>query len=187
MSINEELLKELESKMQKTIATLEHELGGIRSGRASTALIEPIIVEIYGGKMPISQVATVNSLDSRTLSIQVWDKESVKPVEKAIANANLGVNPVCEGQTIRISLPALTEERRGEFAKLAAKYGEHAKVALRNLRRDIMDNLKKLEKAKQLSEDESKKLAEKIQKVTDNFTKTIDDKVSNKEKEIKQL
>jgi ribosome recycling factor len=181
------LLKDLEIRMQKTMSTLDHELSGIRTGRASTHLIEPIVAEVYGSKMPISQVATVSAMDARTLSIQVWDKETVKAVEKAISNANLGVTPVTEGQNMRITLPSLTEERRAEYAKMAAKYGEGAKVALRNLRRDCMDGLKKLEKSKELSEDDSKKLSEKVQKTTDNFTKQIDDKVTAKEKEIKQV
>jgi ribosome recycling factor len=181
------LSNELDAKMQKTIATLDHELTGIRTGRASPALIEPIIAEVYGSKMPISQLATISSMDARTLSIQVWDKESVKAVEKAISNANLGANPATEGQVIRISLPSLTEERRIEFAKLAAKYGEGAKVAIRNLRRDVMDHLKRFEKNKEISEDDLKKLGDKVQKTTDNYTKQIDDKVASKEKEIKQI
>jgi ribosome recycling factor len=184
---SELILKDLEVRMQKTMSTLDHELSGIRTGRASTHLVEPIIAEVYGSKMPISQVATVSALDSRTLSIQVWDKEAVKAVEKAITNANLGVTPVTEGQNMRITLPSLTEERRAEFAKMAAKYGEGAKVALRNLRRDCMDALKKLEKSKEISEDDLKKLSEKAQKTTDNYTKQIDDKVLAKEKEIKQV
>jgi ribosome recycling factor len=181
------VVNELETKMKKTISALEHELGGIRTGRASTALLEPLVAEVYGGKMPISQVATVSALDARTLSIQVWDKEAVKGVEKAITNANLGVNPVTEGQVVRITLPSLTEERRAEYGKLAAKYGENAKVALRNLRRDVLELIKKAEKSKEISEDEQKKLSDKVQKVTDNYTKIIDDKVTVKEKEIKQV
>lgn len=184
---SELILKDLELRMQKTMSTLEHELSGIRTGRASTHLIEPIIAEVYGSKMPISQVATVSAMDARTLTIQVWDKETVKAVEKAISNANLGVTPVTEGQNMRITLPSLTEERRAEFAKMAAKYGEGAKVALRNLRRDCMDALKKAEKSKEISEDDLKKLSDKAQKTTDNFTKQIDDKVVAKEKEIKQV
>jgi ribosome recycling factor len=187
MTSTDNLIQDLEKKMQKTLSTLEQELAGIRTGRASSGLIEPIIVEIYGNKMPISQLASVSSLDARTLSIQVWDKEAVKPVEKAIANTNLGVNPVTEGQNIRIALPSLTEERRQEFAKLASKYGESAKVALRNLRRDSIDVTKKAEKSKEISEDESKKINEQIQKVIDSCTKKIDDKVTAKEKEIKQI
>jgi len=183
----ESLVKELETKMQKTISTLDHELGGIRTGRASSQLIEPIIAEVYGSKMPISQLATVSALDARTLSIQVWDNEAVKAVEKAITNANLGVNPITEGQVMRITLPTLTEDRRNEYAKMAAKYGEGAKIALRNLRRDCLDHIKKMEKAKEISEDELKKASDKIQKTTDNYTKQIDDKVSAKEKEIKQI
>lgn len=183
----ESLANDLENKMKKTIATLDVELGGIRTGRASASLIEPIIAEAYGSKMPISQLATVSALDARTLSVQVWDKEAVKAVEKAIANANLGVNPVVEGQVLRFSLPGLTEERRNEYAKLAAKYGEAAKVAIRNLRRDAMEALKKAEKNKEISEDDHKKLSDQMQKITDNYTKNIDEKVSNKEKEIKNV
>jgi ribosome recycling factor len=186
MSI-ESLVSDLENKMKKTMHTLEHELSGIRTGRASTNLIEPISAEVYGGKMPINQVATVSAVDSRTLSIQVWDKDTVKSVEKAIVAANLGVNPLIEGQVIRITLPSLTEERRVEFAKLAAKYGESVKVALRNLRRDTIELVKKAEKAKEISEDDSKKLNDQVQKVMDQYTKQVDEKVAAKEKEIKQL
>ena len=180
-------VQDLDTRMQKTISTLEHELSGIRTGRASSHLIEPIIAEAYGSKMPISQLATVSSMDARTLSIQVWDKEAVKAVEKAITNANLGVTPVTEGQNMRITLPSLTEERRNEYAKLAAKYGEGAKIALRNLRRDCLESLKKAEKSKEISEDDLKKLNDKVQKITDSFTKLIDEKVQSKEKEIKQV
>lgn len=180
-------VQDLDTRMQKTISTLENELSGIRTGRASSQLIEPIIAEAYGNKMPISQLATVNSIDARTLSIQVWDKEAVKAVEKAITNANLGVTPVTEGQNMRITLPSLTEERRNEYAKMAAKYGEGAKIALRNLRRDCLESLKKAEKSKEISEDGLKKLNDKVQKITDNFTKLIDEKVQSKEKEIKQV
>lgn len=183
----EQLIKDLETKMQKTISTLDHELSGIRTGRASSNLLDPIIAEVYGSKMPISQLATVSALDARTLSIQVWDKEAVKAVEKAISNANLGVTPLTEGQNMRITLPTLTEERRNEFVKMAAKYGEGAKVAIRNLRRDSMETVKKAEKSKEISEDDTKKISDKIQKVTDNFIKMIDDKISSKEKEIKQI
>jgi ribosome recycling factor len=185
--MSEEVIQDLENRMQKTISTLNHELGGIRTGRASASLVEPIIVEAYGNKMPISQLASVSTIDARTISVQVWDKETVKPVEKAISNANLGVNPITEGQSIRFSLPSLTEERRTEFAKLASKYGENAKIALRNLRRDTMDTLKKSEKKGEISEDDLKKLSEKVQKTTDNNTKTIDEKVFAKEKEIKTV
>lgn len=181
------LISELEAKMKKTIASLAHDLGGIRTGRASTSLVEPILAEVYGSKMPISQVATVSSLDARTLSIQVWDKEAVKSVERAITNANLGVNPVTEGQVIRFSLPSLTEERRMEYAKMASKYGENAKISIRNSRRDTMDILKKAEKSKEISEDDLKKLSDKVQKTTDTHTKEIDEKVAAKETEIKQV
>ena len=183
----EEIVNELDSKMNKTIAKLEHDLIGIRTGRASAGLIEPIIAEAYGSAMPISQLATVGAVDARTLSIQVWDKEIVKAVEKAIANANLGVNPNTEGQIIRITLPSLTEERRNEYAKLAAKYGETAKIAIRNLRREVIDELKRNEKNSEISEDELKKFSDKVQKITDDHTKKVDDKISAKEKEIKSI
>jgi ribosome recycling factor len=178
------LVDELDGKMQKTIAALEHDLTGIRTGRASPGLIEPVLAEVYGSKMPISQLATVSSMDARTLAIQVWDKEATKSVEKAITNANLGVNPATEGQMIRITLPSLTEERRKEYAKLASKYGENSKIAIRNLRRDVMDHLKKFEKSKEISEDDLKKFTDKVQKTTDNYTKKIDEKITAKEKEI---
>ncbi len=186
MSI-EEAINNLEVKMKKTIASLEHELVGIRTGRASPNLIEPILADVYGSKMPISQTATVSSMDARTLSVQVWDAANVKAVEKAIANANLGVNPIAEGQNIRVSLPSLTEERRIEFAKLASKYGETSKVSIRNARRDVMESIKKAEKEKEISEDEQKKLNDKVQKTTDSYIKQIDEKVAAKEKEIKQV
>ncbi len=181
------LVNELDGKMQKTISALEHDLSGIRTGRASPALIEPIIAEVYGSKMPISQLATVSSIDARSLSIQIWDKEATKAVEKAITNANLGVTPATEGQVIRITLPSLTEERRVEYAKLAAKYGEASKVAIRNLRRDVIDHLKKFEKNKEISEDDLKKMTDKVQKTTDDNIKKIDEKVVAKEKEITQV
>jgi ribosome recycling factor len=185
--MSDEIIKELEIKMQKTLSTLDNELGGIRTGRASASLVEPIVAEAYGSKTPISQLASVSTIDARTISVQVWDRETVKSVEKAISNANLGVNPITEGQSIRFSLPSLTEERRIEFAKLASKYGENAKVALRNLRRDSMDSLKKSEKKGEISEDDLKKLSEKVQKTTDSKTKNIDEKISAKEKEIKTV
>ena len=181
------IVKDLETKMQKTIAALDHELAGIRTGRASVGLLEPITAEVYGSKMPISQLATVSSVDARTLMVQIWDKDSIKAIEKAISNANLGVNPVTEGQVMRLVLPSLTEERRAEYAKLAAKYGENAKIALRNVRRDSIEMLKKSEKAKEISEDDLKKLSDKVQKITDSSTKQIDDKVAAKEKEIKSV
>lgn len=181
---NAQLQKEINEKMNKTMATLDHDLSGLRTGRASPNLLDPVVVEAYGSRVPISQVASINVAEARLLTIQVWDAGLTKTVEKAIANANLGLNCSSEGQLIRIPLPPLSSERRAEMAKLAYKYGENAKVALRNIRRDIIDNIKKLEKDHKISEDDMHKYSDEVQKITDNFVKSIDEKVINKEKEI---
>lgn len=180
----QEILNELKAKMQKSISSLEHDLSGIRTGRASPNLLDPVVVDAYGSKMPISQVATLNAPESRLITVQVWDKGLVKSVEKAIANSNLGLNPTSEGQIIRIAIPALSEERRKELAKLAAKYGENAKVAVRNIRRDFIDSIKKLEKDKKISEDEMHELNDIVQKNTDTHISEIEKKVATKEKDI---
>ena len=180
----EEILKDLNDRMQKSIASLEHDLKGIRSGRASPNLLDPVVVEAYGDKMPITQLATISNSDARTLAVQVWDKQMLKLVEKGIANANLGLSTSTDGQIIRINIPPLSEERRKELAKLAAKYGENGKVSIRNVRRDVLDVTKKLEKNSSYSKDEVHQLTEEVQKVTDSFIKKIDDKISAKEVEI---
>jgi len=180
----EDLIKDMETKMQKSLSVLDHDLGGLRTGRASVALLDPVIVNAYGSRSPISQVATVSAPESRLLTVQVWDKSLAKEVEKAIVEANLGLSPIGEGQTIRIPIPPLNEERRKEMVKLAHKYSENAKVNIRNVRRTIMDDLKKLEKDSKISEDQLRGFNDKVQKITDDYAKKIDDKVEAKEKEI---
>ena len=178
------LKNELNDKMNKAIIVLEKELSGLRTGRASANLLDPVVVEVYGSRMPISQVGTVSTPDAKTISVQVWDKGMVKTVEKAIADANLGLNPSSDGQLIRMTLPILSEERRKELVKLAHKYGENSKVALRNIRRDAMETLKKMEKDSDISKDEHHNIGEDIQKVTDDFTGKVDEHVKTKEQEI---
>jgi ribosome recycling factor len=180
-------LDDIAKKMDASVAALSQELAGLRTGRASTHLLDHITVEAYGSRMPLNQVANVNVPESRLLTVQVWDKSMVKAVEKAIANAGLGLNPVADGQTVRVPIPELTEERRKELSKVAGKYAESGKVAVRNARRDAMDELKKLEKDKQISEDDSHKLAEDVQKLTDERIKKIDEMLAAKEKDIMQV
>ena len=182
--MNQELKNDLTEKMNKTIVILEKELSGLRTGRSSTNLLDPVVIEVYGSKMPISQVGTVSTPDAKTVSVQVWDKAMVKTVEKAIADANLGLNPSSDGQIIRMSLPTLSEERRKDLVKLAHKYGENTKVALRNIRRDGMEYLKKLEKDSAISKDEYINLGEEIQKLTNDFTSKVDQHIKTKEEEI---
>ncbi|MGC0371645.1 MAG: hypothetical protein DGJ47_000338 [Rickettsiaceae bacterium] len=182
--MNEDQKKELTVKMEKALAALDKELKGLRTGRASVNLLDPVIVEVYGSKTPISQVGTVSTPDARTLSVQVWDKSLVKTVEKAIADANLGLNPSSDGQLIRMSMPIISEERRKELVKIASKYGENSKVALRNVRRDGMDALKKDEKDGIISKDEHHNFAEEVQKITDQFIAKVDSAVKAREKEI---
>lgn len=178
------LINELKARMDKAMDVLEHEFKGLRTGRASINLLDPVIVEAYGSRMPLNQVATVSTPDARTISVQVWDKSMVKAVEKAITEANLGLNPASDGQVVRMSLPPLTEERRKELAKLCGKYGEQVKISIRNVRRDGMDALKKLEKDNIISEDEHRKISDEVQKLTDDFVAKIDVKVKQKEQEI---
>jgi ribosome recycling factor len=179
-ALNQELIE----KMDKAIAVLDKELKGLRTGRASVNLLDPVVIEAYGSKMPISQVGTVSTPDAKTISVQVWDKSMVKTVEKAIADANLGLNPSSDGQVIRMSLPIISQERRKELVKLAHKYGENTKVALRNIRRDGMDTLKKMEKDHNLSKDEHHDQSEEIQKLTDEFISKVDAVVRAREEEI---
>lgn len=178
------LKSELTEKMEKAMTVLDKELKGLRTGRASVNLLDPVVVEAYGSKMPISQVGTVSTPDAKTISVQVWDKAMVKTVEKAIADANLGLNPSSDGQLIRMSLPVISQERRKELVKLAHKYGENTKVALRNIRRDGMDILKKMEKEQNLSKDEHHNQSEEIQKLTDDYISKVDNVIKSREEEI---
>ncbi len=180
-------LTDLERRMQAAFDVLAKEFSGLRTGRASTNLLENVHVEVYGTKMPINQVATVSVGDARLLNVQVWDAANTKAVEKAISTAGLGLNPQPAGTLIRVPLPGLTEERRVELTKIAAKYSEQARIAIRNLRREGMDAAKKAQKDGKMSEDELKKNEEKIQKLTDTWIKKIDDNLAQKEQEIKQV
>ncbi|MBN9580772.1 MAG: ribosome recycling factor [Afipia sp.] len=177
-------LNDLKRRMEGAINALKHELGGLRTGRASISMVEPVQVEAYGSHMPLNQVATVSVPEPRLLSVQVWDKSMVKAVETAIVNSNLGLSPATEGQVIRLRIPELNEERRKELVKVAHKYTEAAKVAIRHVRRDGLDVLKKQEKDHQISEDDEKRLANDVQKATDAAIGDVDKLLATKEKEI---
>jgi len=177
-------INELRRRMTGALDVLKKEFAGLRTGRASASLLEPIQVEAYGSHMPLSQVGTVNVPEPRMLTVQVWDRSMVKAVEKAIREANLGLNPVTEGQSIRVPIPPLTEERRKELTKIAHKYAEQAKVSIRNVRRDGMDALKQQEKDGDITTDEHRKLGTQVQQITDEFIKKIDEATAAKEKDI---
>ncbi len=180
-------LKELERRMRVAIDTLKKEFHGLRTGRASAHLLDPVMVNVYGARMPLNQVATVSTPDARTISVQVWDKGQVSAVEKAIREANLGLNPVIDGTLMRLPIPALNAERRQELVKLAHKYTELGHVAVRTVRRDGMEMLKKLEKDGQMSKDDHHKNSSKVQELTDKLIKEIDQALLAKEAEIKQV
>ena len=175
---------DLQRRMHGAVEALKHDLVGLRTGRASTALLDPIVVEVYGAQMPLNQVATVSVPEARLLTVQVWDRSNVQPVEKAIRSAGLGLNPITDGQLIRLPIPELTEERRKELAKLVGQYAEKARIAVRNVRRDGMDHLKQDEKKHDISEDERKRLEGEVQKLTDQTITEIDAAAEAKEKEI---
>ena len=175
---------DIERRMNGAVESLKHDLGGLRTGRANTTLLDPVMVEVYGSMMPLNQVATVSAPYPRMLSVQVWDRANVVPVEKGISHADLGLNPSIDGQTLRLPIPDLTEERRRELAKLAGKYAEGAKIAVRNVRRDGMESLKEDEKKKEISEDERKRKEDEVQKLTDRFIAEVDAAAEHKEKEI---
>lgn len=177
-------LNGLRKRMEGAVDVLKNEYSGLRTGRASASMLDPVQVEVYGARMPINQVGTVNVPEPRLLTVQVWDASVVKSVEKAIREAGLGLNPQPEGNLIRVPVPALNEERRKELSKVAAKYAENARVSVRNVRRDGMDTLKKLEKDKAISEDETKRHSDSVQKATDDIIKKIDTMLADKEKDI---
>jgi ribosome recycling factor len=180
-------LNELERRMRGAIDSLKKEFAGLRTGRASAHLLDAVVVNVYGQRMPINQVATVSTPDARTISVQVWDRGQVSAVEKAIREANLGLNPIVEGALLRLPIPALNAERRQELAKVAHKYAEHARVAVRNVRREGMDLLKKLDKDGDMGEDEHHKNSTRVQELTDKLIKDIDQSLAAKEAEIKQV
>ena len=175
---------DLERRMKGAVESLKSDLSGLRTGRANTALLDPITVTVYGSQMPLNQVATVSAPEPRLLSVQVWDKNNIGPVEKAIRSAGLGLNPINDGNNIRLPIPDLTEERRKELAKLAGQYAEKARIAIRNVRRDGMENLKADENKKEISEDERKRSETEVQKLTDEMIKAADEAAAHKEKEI---
>jgi len=175
---------DIERRMAGAVEALKHDLGGLRTGRASITLLDPVTVEVYGAQMPLNQVATVSVPEPRMLSVQVWDKTNVGPADKAIRSAGLGLNPIVDGQTLRLPIPDLTEERRKELAKLASQYAEKARIAVRNVRRDGNDSLKTDEKKGVFGEDERKRHETEVQKITDATIAEIDAATSAKEKEI---
>jgi ribosome recycling factor len=178
---------EMSRRMKGAFDTLKGEFAGLRTGRASPALLDPVRVDAYGNAVPINQVGTISTPEPRMLTVQVWDKGLVKAVDKAVREAGLGLNPQSDGQLLRIPVPELNEERRRELAKLASKYAEQARVAVRNVRRDGMEVLKKLEKDHKIGQDEHRKLGDELQKLTDAIIKDIDTSLHSKEQEIMQV
>ncbi|MDR0903286.1 MAG: ribosome recycling factor [Ruminococcus sp.] len=179
-----EHIKHAEEKMQKCLDALDHEFQTIRAGKASPKVLDKLHIDYYGSPTPIAQVAAISATDARTLTISPWDATQLKAIEKAIQASDIGINPQNDGKTIRMSFPPLTEERRKDLTKQCAKYGEEAKVTVRNVRRDTMDKLKKAQKASEITEDDLKDLEKQLQKSTDKFTAKIDDEVKAKDKEI---
>ncbi len=182
-----QLIKDASHKMDKTLETLRSELSKVRTGKATTALLDGVKVDYYGNPTPINQVGNITVLDPHTLSVTPWDKSMVQAVDKAILEANLGFNPISDGTNLKIPIPALTEERRKDFVKIVKKFGEDAKVAIRNVRRDVNDRLKKEQKEKKMSEDDLKFAEDEVQKLTDNHIKLVDDILKHKEVEIMEV
>ena len=180
-------LKTYRDRMDRAVQALREEFSGLRTGRANAGLLEPVQVEAYGSLSPLHAVAAISVPEPRMISVSVWDKSMVTPVEKAIRAAGLGLTPIVDGQTLRIPVPPLTEERRKDLAKLAGKYAEQQKIAVRNVRRDANDDLKKAEKASEISQDEQKKMEAEVQKDTDAAIKRIDETLKAKEVEIMQV
>ena len=180
-------IDDIKRRMDGALEVLRREFTGLRTGRANPSLLDSIVVEAYDSEMPLNQLASVNVPEARMLSVQVWDKSMVKAVEKSILNAGLGLNPVADGQTVRVPIPELNEERREELSRVAAKYAEQSRIAVRNVRRDGMDHLKKSEKSGEISEDEHRAWGEEIQEMTDGLIKEIDTAFAAKEKEILQF
>ena len=178
---------DLKRRMTGAVEALKHEFAGLRTGRASASLLDHLKVDAYGSEMPLNQVSTINVPEPRLITVQVWDRGMVGVVERTVRDSGLGLNPAVDGQLVRVPIPELTEERRAELAKIAAKYTEQARVAVRNVRRDGMDTLKKMEKAHEMSKDDHKIWSEEIQELTDSTIKRIDETFSVKQKEIMQV
>ncbi len=183
----EAIKKDITRRMEGALDVLHQEFGGLRTGRANTSLLEPLVVEAYGSEMPLNQVGTVSVPEPRMLAVQVWDKGLVSAVEKAIQESGLGLNPSSDGQSVRVPIPSLTEERREELAKVAAKYAEDTRIAVRNVRRHAMDDLKQSEKDGEISKDAHHDYANEVQEITDKYIGRIDESLANKEQEIKQV
>ncbi|MDQ7822670.1 MAG: ribosome recycling factor [Candidatus Eremiobacteraeota bacterium] len=181
------LLKTMEEKMQKSIEVFKKDLSGIRTGRATPALLDRIQADAYGSPMPLNQLANIAVPDARSMVIQPWDKTLLGAIEKAILKSDIGIHPVNDGNAIRLAIPPLTEERRKDLVKVVKKKSEEGKVSLRNIRREVNDDLKKLEKAGTASEDEARKTTEKVQKITDKYIKDFDEMASHKEREIMEI
>jgi len=179
--------KDLERRMEGAITSLQGELQGLRTGRASMNLLDNVQVPAYGSNVPMSQVGSVSVMDARMLAVNIWDKTIVGAADRAIRDAGLGLNPVMDGQTLRIPIPPLNEERRVELTKVAGKYAEATRVAVRNIRRDGMDSLKKMEKDGDISEDDQRSMSDDVQKLTDKYIKRVDEVLKNKEAEIMQV
>jgi ribosome recycling factor len=182
-----ELMNELKRRMDGALEALRREFGGLRTGRASVHLLDPVVVKAYGGEMPLIQVGTVSVPEPRMITVQVWDRGLLAAVEKAIREANLGVNPQSDGQLVRIPIPELSSERRQELTKLAHRYAEQGRVAVRNVRRDGMETLKRMEKEGRISEDQHRRHGEEVQKLTDEHIKKVDETLALKENEILQV
>ncbi len=180
-------LADLKQRMENTFAAFQKDLGGLRTGRASASLVEGVMVDVYGSMMPLNQVATISVPEPRMISLQVWDKSNVPAVEKAIINADLGLNPSSDGQLVRLPIPDLTEERRKEMVKIGSQYAEKARIAIRNTRRDGMDEIKKEEKNGDISQDEMHALSDDIQDLTDKYVEKIDSALEEKEQEIMKV
>ncbi len=180
-------INDLVRRMDGAIEVLRREFSGLRTGRATPSLLEPVMVEAYGSEMPLNQLATISVAEPRMLSVQVWDKNMVKPDEKAILNADLGLNPMADGQSVRVPIPELNDERRGELSRVAAKYSEQARIAVRNVRRDGMDTLKRMEKEGDLSQDEHHLWGGEIQSITDEHVAKVDEMLHAKQEEIMRV
>jgi ribosome recycling factor len=187
MSLPNHDISEIEKRMRASIDALKREFSGLRTGRASANLLDPVHVMVYGSRMPLNQIATVSVPEPRMISVQVWDRTNVQAVDKAIREANLGLNPIMDGQILRLPIPSLTADRRQELVKLAHKYAEQARIAIRNVRRDGMDLLKKLEKDGKMSQDDHRGNSDKVQELTDRLIKEVDATLVTKEAEIQKV
>ena len=183
----DDLQKDAETRMGKSVVALQNELTKLRTGRAHTSLLDHITVEYYGSEVPLSQVANISVLDSRTLSVSPWEKPMVKAIEKAIMNSNMGLNPATTGELIRVPLPPLTEERRKDMIKIVRAEGESAKVAIRNIRRDVLGDVKTLLKEKEITEDDERQSQDDVQKITDKYVQQVDEVLAVKEKDLMEI